>query len=472
MTGTAGQLAAALRRARQPPIDSVAFWVVQALVIGLAGLHFALDLASSSETHAIPAGIPVAMLLVPVSYAAARFGLSGSVATAAWASLLWLPDLLLPHDQGHVVNDIMELFLVDAVAVFVGYHIDSERHERAKVALAEAEHRRAETRYRQLFDTNAAPILVLDGHGVIREANPAAGALAGGSVVGRDIAEVLGCTLEVLARIGGGVVTSPAAAAERRDFRPSLARVPAEAPAPDLTQVVLEDVTEERAEGLRARHYAGLLLDAIEEERRRVARELHDEPLQLLVHLARHLELLATLPDVPADAVEGLAAARHQVLDVAVRLRSILGDLRPPALEQLGLVAALRGLLADTENDTGIRTELKVLGAEAGLTRDVALGAFRIVQEAVNNVVRHAGAHWLSVAVEFDDGGGVGGDVLIEVRDDGRGFDSRTIDERPRSDRLGTLGMRERTKLLGGTIEIASTPGQGTTVRARIPLTR
>lgn len=175
MTGRqSGPGSTLLSRALRPPLKDMRFWFVHAMVVGLAAIHYVADETLAARLHSTPAGVPVVLLVIPVGYAAVRYGLAGSVATAVCATLLWLPDLLLPHDKGHVGNDVTELVVVIAVAWFVGYYIDKERLERDQVAQAEHEQQAAEARYRQLFDTNVAPILVLDQHGTVLQANPAA----------------------------------------------------------------------------------------------------------------------------------------------------------------------------------------------------------------------------------------------------------------------------------------------------------
>ncbi len=370
----------------------------------------------------------------------------------------------MPRDRGHVGNDLIELALVIAVAVFVGYHIDQERLERARVERAESEHRAAEARYRQLFDTNAAPILVLDQAGTVLEANPGAGALVPGGVVGESLPEILGCGLDTLGDHGSRVITLARPGAVPRDYRVSLTRMQTDSASEPLVQLVLEDVTEERAEGQRARHFAELLLKAQDEERQRIARELHDEPLQLLVHLARSLERFGTVPRIPTTLAGDLAGARHQTLDVADRLRAVVRGLRPPALEQLGLVAALRGFLVDAADVAPTRTDLRVIGGEVRLTPETELGAFRIAQEAVNNAICHAGADHLWLTIVFGDGG-----LCLRVADNGHGFDPAALTRQPQAEHLGLLGMRERAALLGGRLKVQSAPGQGTVVEATLP---
>ncbi|MGO8874281.1 MAG: ATP-binding protein [Acidimicrobiales bacterium] len=462
--GARSDLVGALRRALPLPLRDPSFWVVQGAVVVLASVHLILDLYPWTEGRALPDGLPIATLLIPVSYAALRYGLSGSLATAAWATVLCLPDLFLPHDHGHVGADLIELALVDVMAVFIGRRLDAEHFERLRVEAATGAQLAAESLYHQLFDDTAAPILLVDDSEAVREANPAARRQLGETVVGQSLYAVLGCTLDMLGSQSSRVtLTSPAG--ERRDFRVRPGWVRITPSGERLAHLVLEDVTEERAEGERARRYAARLLTAQEEERRRIARELHDEPLQLLVHLGRHLERLESAAHVPAEVATGLSGARQEAHDIADRLRMLVGGLRPPALEQFGLVAALRGFLVRAEEDTAAHLRLRVLGTEARLAPEVELVAFRITQEAVNNAVLHAEAEELCVTLEFAEGS-----LGLEVSDDGRGFEAASLDQQPEITRLGLLGMQERAEILGGHLEIRTSPGHGTTVRSNFPL--
>lgn len=452
------ELVEVLRRAAHPPIREGRFWVVQALVVLIATVHLFVDLHSSVETGAFPSGIPVALLIVPVGYAALRYGLSGSAATGLWATFLWLPDLLLPHDQGHPGGDLINLALVDIVAFVIGQRIEAERLARTRAERATTGRLAVEARYRQLFDTNASPILVLDDKDVIRDANPAAQSLLGKDLVGHSTNDILG-SKPAPGEQAGNVVCL----ADGRDYRVARALLPASIDGAS-SQVVLEDVTEERAEGRRATHYAALVVQAEEDQRRRLARELHDEPLQLFLHLARRLESLGGAKGVPPAVTHALVEAREQALDAARRLRSLARDLRPPAIDQLGIAAALSSLLADLEEGAGLISELKVSGDKARLAPEVELGIFRIVQEAVRNTFRHARAHELVVSLRFEPS-----EVGITVTDDGQGFSPKSLDDLAPG-HFGLLGMRERAHLLGGWLEVRSTPGEGTVIEASIPV--
>lgn len=451
-----GRVARLARQVLSPPLRDRRFWVVQALVFLLAGLHLLVDLHSRSDLGPFPGGIPVALLIVPVGYAALRYGLTGSAATAAWATLLWLPDLVLPVDQGHAPSDIVNLVLVDVVALFFGQRIEAERHAHARVEKATLGRLRAEASYRQLFETNHAPILVLDSEGVVRDANPAARQLFGPAAIGGAATAILGdaCSLESLA---GRVLTL----GDGHDYRAGLAELPRGGAV--AAQVVLEDVTRELSESRRAAQRRALTLAAEEEQRRRIARELHDEPLQLFLHLARKLDLLGQSPEVPAEVATSLEEARERSLEAAARLRSMARDLRPPALDQLGLLPALAGFLAEVEEqDGGLLTELEVVGAKRRYRPEVELAGFRIVQEAVRNVIRHAGASRVLVTLSFT------GELLgLGVLDDGRGLGRAALDDS--SEHLGLIGMSERASLLGGWLEVNEREQGGTSVRAELP---
>ncbi|HVA04711.1 MAG TPA: ATP-binding protein [Acidimicrobiales bacterium] len=465
MTRQDRKAGAVIRSALRPPLREPRFWVIQAMIVMLAGAHLFVDLHASIESQLIPVGIPVVLLLAPVSYAAVCFGLSGAAATATWGIVLWLPDLLLPHGKGHIGNDLVELLAVAGAALFVGYRVESERRAVMRVRHAETERHATEVRYHQLFDVNTAPILVVDDSGMVRDANPAAAVLRppSGDVLGRGIVEVLGETDEALLSAANQAPLLVHLAG--REFRVRVAEVDTGVGG-SLLQIVLDDVTDERMERSRVRRYAALVVGAQEKERRRLARELHDEPVQRLVHLARRLDRLRTMSNVPVAVTEGLSEARQRTLEVLEHLQAVTTGLRPPALDQLGLVPAVRGLLAGIEDETSLRSELCVEGVAARVEEEVELTLFRTIQEALNNVVRHADATSVAVRLAFDPEVHA---VRVEVADDGRGFDPERKGTDVEDTDLGLLGMRERVDLLGGIVEVVSAPGKGTVVRATVP---
>ncbi|MGC8626619.1 MAG: ATP-binding protein [Acidimicrobiales bacterium] len=456
--GRSGDLSAILRRALHPPLRERSFWAVQAMVVVIAAAHLAVDVAMPGN-GLFAAGIPVALLIVPVGYAALRHGLAGAAATALWATLLWLPDLLLPRDEGHPGADAANLVLVDLLALWLGQRVEAEHLARSREEQATAERLAAEARYHQLFEATGVPILVVDSEGRVSDANQAASALFPNGATGQLISRLLGAGVTVT-----GATSQVVSLGDGREYRVGVAPLPA-GTQDRLAQVILEDVTDERSKSKRASFYAASLLRAEEDQRQRLAREIHDEPLQLFLHMARRLESISNAPEVPAPVSQDLLRARAQALNAAARLRDMARDLRAPALDQLGLVPALSGLLADVEqDDTGPATELTVTGQVARLPDEIELGLFRIAQEAVRNAVAHAHAHHVKLAVRFETG-----HIVLVVTDDGCGFDQQGAQE-PRSGHFGLLGMSERADLLQGQLTVRTVKGSGTEVKAVIPL--
>jgi signal transduction histidine kinase len=213
-------------------------------------------------------------------------------------------------------------------------------------------------------------------------------------------------------------------------------------------------------EQLRA--LAARMQTAREEERKRVAREIHDELGQALT--AIKMDLTALLPEVPADTASASSLQRQQtvlrLLDEAIQsVRRIATDLRPGVLDDLGLVAAVEWAVEEFQARTGIETFVDLPDEDLALEPDCATALFRILQEALTNVARHASATRVTVRLAKE-----AGDLSFEVRDNGRGIREEQF---AAGKSLGVLGMRERAILLGGEFSISGE--NGTTVSVRIP---
>jgi signal transduction histidine kinase/ligand-binding sensor domain-containing protein len=241
----------------------------------------------------------------------------------------------------------------------------------------------------------------------------------------------------------------------------------------------LETLQHEREEALREARksqaalnetYARLrtlsrrLEDAREEERRGIARELHDEMGQALTAVKLNLKALGRSADVPSVP---LADTIGLVEGMIGQIRAMSLDLRPPLLDELGLVPAVRSYAEGQALRTGLRIVVESSDVPRGLPPPIAIVAFRLVQEALSNVVRHAGASAVTVSLAHADG-----TLRLRVDDDGCGFAvAETFARAAHGGHLGLLGMRERAEALGGAFEVKSTPGGGTTVRLAVPLT-
>jgi len=220
-----------------------------------------------------------------------------------------------------------------------------------------------------------------------------------------------------------------------------------------------------RAEQAHRAAVAAALVHAQEAERSRIAEDLHDGPVQELVGLGLILDALAEeLRAAGAPGREAAARASGQARGAVGALREAIFDLHPMSLQELGFAAAVRVVLQRAEG-RGLGTAMVGLDAADALEAGARTVAFRIVQEAVANAVRHSGAARLTVS------GGRGDDeVWIEVGDDGRGFQADATRSRIEEGHLGLAAMRARARLAGATVEVTSEPGRGTAVRLRFPM--
>ena len=201
-----------------------------------------------------------------------------------------------------------------------------------------------------------------------------------------------------------------------------------------------------------------------ETERGQIARELHDQLGQELTAVKLNLETVAqSVQDEPArQRVEESIAI---VGELMAETRNLALELRPPVLDDLGLTAALRWYTERQAERGGIQTSFSGPDFAERPPKSVESACFRIGQEAITNVLRHANAQRLDVRLTTDDG-----ELLLTVQDDGVGFEVAADEDTSDRESMGMLGMQERASLVGGTLSIESEVGEGTTVRARFPL--
>jgi len=238
-----------------------------------------------------------------------------------------------------------------------------------------------------------------------------------------------------------------------------------EAGKPVAFQHIARDVTEEKRMRENLHFYLLQITRAQEEERKRIARELHDDTMQYLVVLARELDELAYSSKAMSDEEKAkLENLRQQTTGILEGVRRLSHDLRPATLDRLGLLPALEWLASQVP--AGMNIEVKAYGTEKRLPAEVELVLFRIAQEALSNVRRHSQATEAEVKVEFEDK-----KTRITVRDNGKGFTlPGTTGDLVKGGRLGLAGMQERIQLLNGILKVESQPGKGTTVTVEAPI--
>ena len=218
------------------------------------------------------------------------------------------------------------------------------------------------------------------------------------------------------------------------------------------------DITDQKGAEQIALELSGRLIKAHEEERSRVARELHDDLSQQIAYLSIRLETITT------DE-----ATKRQIRDVTPAVRKLAStvhrishELHPAKLQQLGLEIAIHSFCEETKSANGLDVEFTSEGVPDDLPDNVALCLYRIVQESLQNTIKHSGATSASVDLSVD----AEHNLILTVTDNGRGFDTRVP---PRKTSLGIVSMRERVRSVNGTITITSAPNHATSIRVTIP---
>jgi PAS domain S-box-containing protein len=372
-----------------------------------------------------------------------------------------------------------ELELLAAIGNQIGVAVENARFYEQEHKIAE-QLRSSEERYRELFQNAREAIWIHDMDGDIVSANAAAARLTGYEV-------------EELCRMNVKSFLSGASLRLAKGIRAKLLRgEPVVQPyeqkliTKEGTEAILKltttmvgvdgkpvgfqhiarDVTQEKRMQESLRFYLGQITMAQEEERKRIARELHDETIQALVVLARQLEdIISVSSDLSFDKRRLLENLRKQADDIMADVRRLSQDLRPPALDRLGLVPALEWLASDIGKRSGINVEVRIHGVSRRFSPEVELVLFRVAQEALRNVWRHAQATRADIIVEFGDR-----KIRITIKDNGRGFDlPETTGDLVKQGRLGLAGMQERIQLVRGNLRIESEPNEGTIVIIEAP---
>jgi signal transduction histidine kinase len=492
--------------ADERPWSSSAFWILQLAVLAL----YLIRLACLVEFHLGVTSLVVefstlALFVVPVVYAALTYGFSGAVFTTGWVTVLALPRIFSYFDARQYDAtwfELTQLVLLGGLAGLIGRRVSAERHARRLAEQASQAHLSAEALYRDLFDSNQAPIVIVDSDGFVVEVNASAQRAFGGllpwepelpahtgtipasaaapirlvDMIGPDAAARV--LTQLISERGHGEGRS---GEERRrverveplalefDGHPVLYRPAAtmlgSADADRRMQVVFEDVTAETRRHDRMEAYASRVVSGQEEERRHIAQEIHDGPVQTLIHLCRQIDAVESQTGAVGDP-KALADLRIIVEETVTELRSIAKGLRPSILDDLGLVASINQLLSEAGHRHRFETTFGVTGSERRLSPPVELALFRIAQEALSNAERHASAHRVAVGIDFDSGG-----LRLLVKDDGVGFDGSESPKGEGYRSLGLSGMSERAHLIGARLVVHSDKGAGTTVDVRVPAT-
>jgi PAS domain S-box-containing protein len=335
--------------------------------------------------------------------------------------------------------------------------------------------------FREVFEKAHDAIWLQDGGGNIISANQAASRLSG-----YTRAELLALNA---ARLFDPAQESPARAVEKKLVAGEPMRQPYEQrmvrkngtyallmqttsllgdPQAPVFLHIARDISDARRLQESLRLYAGQISRAHEDERLRVARELHDDTIQTLVSIHSRLDrLLAGSPRLEEQARMQLEEIHTAINDCMIRIRRFAQDLRPPTLDYLGLFPTLRELAGQALETSGLELDLRGKPPRQPLSAEDELLVYRIVQEAVRNIGKHAGCRQAGILIEETKEG-----LVVVVEDGGSGFVVDADAELVEKGKLGLMGMKERAYLLGGDLKITSAPGKGTRVRLTVPHSR
>jgi signal transduction histidine kinase len=495
----------------QIPVRNPRFWIIQGLVLLLDFTHLVLEhlhiLMDGSELYLLS----ISIYFVPAVYAGMIFGLGGAVATTIWALVLSSPEIT-KHDNGTQIGIVIQFCIILVMASIVGVRVARERSAAEATA-------RANTRLSRLNATASAVTHSLDLDHVLQDTLRAKLDRATRQVAWIRLLPTLdspGVTVidasqvEVPSELNqvqdGLTLAACLTGKEQRDYISGASAHTAVTPLISDGEVVgalgvtyldkpisgdeyqvLEAIASQLGVALNnirnhasAREavsalsianenletYIELATEAQEEERKRLSRELHDDTMQSLVLTLAQIDT-ATSSELPDESRVRLAGAQEILTETLVNLRRYCRDLRPSLIDDLGLVDAIDWLVGDLRLRQIIDIDLSVHGSRRRLSNRYELLVFRIVQEALHNVERHAHAANVEVNLHFGDE-----QLVVEVADDGRGTVPAGLSgQHPAEYGLGLRGMEERTKLLQGSLVIESQPDRGTKVALFVPLT-
>lgn len=474
------------------------FWIVHAGVLGVTATHIAAELGASHADLDVPSALhhlPVILYLAPISYASLKFGTEGAVLTGLWSAGLTIPNLLIWHREDYGWLEFLYVSTVVLAGVIMSVPVERERQQRRR---AEATNQRL-----ALLDDIATLTLTAGLQSTLDQTLRRLHDMLGleAACVGVNDPAAAGDELSVLACHPAGGRDGTALRACLDPARPAPADVVvvplrADLPGPgpghrvdgllaaklDSARPLTADdrrlldgvashlavaiAKESLAESERNRlhSYVMLVTHALEDERKRIARELHDEAAQNVVIIRRSLAALRASVDNHAAAAE-LGELSELAGQTIAGIRRFSRDLRPPTLDELGLASALDQLVIQVRERSTLAAQLRVSGPPRRLPIETELAVFRIGQAAIHNVERHASAATVDVGLTFEPDR-----VRLEVTDDGCGFEPpQNLASLPEAGKLGLIGMHERAQLVGGSLEISSRTSAGTRVVLEVP---
>ncbi|MBN2441239.1 MAG: PAS domain S-box protein [Spirochaetales bacterium] len=460
------------------------FWIIIVLFLVVIILHY-------PHLHLIPVKIEInsylglerhalerILLLIPISLASYIFGLRGGVISLFTALIIMIPRVVALST--HKKDASFETVLTIAIGLLINWWLLSRRkeidlREQALTKLEEKKHElhKMGKRFQEIFEKAYDAIWIQNESGHIISANLATALLTGytlqelnNSNISRFLKpEAIQKAQDLEIKLINGINVHQPYELEikKRNGEEAILMITTSLLGNETTPVFLKiarDITDEKKMQAHLRLYADQIHTAYEEERKRIARELHDDTIQTLVSISRSLDNYITKLDCKEKKIsEPLDNINNSIDDALIRIRRFVHDLRPPTLEYLGLIPALRELVHEARDQSTIEINLSFTTTQFPFTREQELLIYRIIQEALSNIRKHSHATKADISLLAK-----GKEIMVEVKDDGQGFEIINGPMFLEKGKLGLMGMKERSHLLGGTLDISSKPGKGTTI--------
>jgi two-component system, NarL family, sensor histidine kinase DegS len=466
-------------------------WVVLVMfVIGIIFHYPQQILGIASPSLLSPLGltrhaVERILFLIPISYAGMFLGLRSGLASLLITLGIILPRVFLVSE--YKFDALMEIGVVFFLGILVNLWFEAKRREnklyrQLMTRLEESEQGMSisEQKYRYLFENASDAIWVQDVNGLFVDGNRAFERMTGfkrEELKGVQLARFLSNESLNLARevrnnlISGEEFEQP----YEQQFSIKDGTVKTVKMSTNAVMAggrisgfehVARDVTLEKQQQENVRAYIQQITRAQEEERKRIARDLHDDVSPDLIVLIQKLDNLTSSPRLKlSDLKENLDGLRGQAVRALEALRATAQGLRPRIIDDLGLVAALDWIAEELEKDQNIQVQVEATGIDRELSPETQIVLFRIAQEALNNIRKHARASRVTIKVK-----GEAGHITMTVTDNGQGFKvPERFEDMVSAGRLGLMGMYERSRLLNGSLQIKSTPGKGTELTVQLP---
>ena len=426
-----------------------------------------------------------ALFLAPIAYAGFFFGRRMGITALVISFVIIMPRVFLQPDYRAEAFPESGGIIILGILVNLWFEVkrkESALYQQLVNRLAESERgmSASEQKYRYLFENASDAIWVQDVNGMFLDGNRAFEKLSGftaDELKGVHLGKFLSGESLALARdvrnklVSGQEFEQPY---EQQFFikdgsvktvKMSTAAVMVGGQIQGFEHVA-RDVTQEKQQQENVQSYIQQITRAQEEERKRISRDLHDDVSPDIIILIQKMDNLAATQRLKLATVkEKLQDLRSQAVEALEALRATAQGLRPRIIDDLGLVAALEWIAEELEKDHEIQTKVEARGMKQALSPETQIVLFRIAQEALNNIRKHAKASLVTIRLEGSDN-----DISMTVTDNGEGFEVPVrAEDMVSAGRLGLMGMYERARLLNGNLQIKSAPGQGTELTVRLP---